>query len=263
MVGGKATATPPRRPRRRKVATVKAPDAVPTGEPTSEPTSKPDASSEPDASNSGRILKLRQHITEQHALLVEQQDALRRERAAHTSTTTNIQKLVKELDELEHELDTVSTERCMQRRHVHVLTATLTSVSRRLPFELPTANDGSGAAAAPSVAPTEPVDSHQHRRWAATATVSTRRPPLAELPPPPAAKPDDAQPEPPKDRIRATDAAVPPLQARRSAVSTGTVRPALREGRGRAADESESVVAVGVPPPIDWDALAAAYAHPC
>jgi len=72
-----------------------------------------------------RILNLRQHITDQHALLVEQQEALRLERHSHARTAINAGSLCKTVAELVTELAELDTDKRMQTQHAALLEQTL------------------------------------------------------------------------------------------------------------------------------------------
>lgn len=72
-----------------------------------------------------RIHRLRHHISEQHTLLVQQQDALLDERQRHAKTGIGVEVLCHQIKSLEAELDAIATEQTMQKRHTAVLEHTL------------------------------------------------------------------------------------------------------------------------------------------
>ena len=94
-----------------------------------------------DETSEARIMRLRKHISEQHVLLVEQQQALRKERHAHASTAIGAENLCREVAALEALIEATNAERSLQQQHMLALEqalhgATSSTVTRT---QLPTA----------------------------------------------------------------------------------------------------------------------------
>ena len=143
-----------------------------------------------DETSETRIMRLRKHISEQHVLLVEQQQALRKERYAHASTAIGAENLCREVAALEALIEATNAERTLQQQHMLALEQALHGVtSSTVPrTRLPTACAPPLASGTNTPAPHGPLQSCDSPPRQQDQEPSTDAPAAAA--PPPAAAPD-------------------------------------------------------------------------
>ena len=125
-----------------------------------------------------RVYHLRSHISQQHDLLTEQQDALRSERSARATMTLHVQNLCCALDELEAEMNLAEAEKDLRQRH-----ASLIEQAFSAPASPPCSNEAALSTALP------PTTTHLGRAEYAVeveqpAVAVPRQPAVADDPPP-------------------------------------------------------------------------------